>query len=275
MWHVRFGKQADRAREISTHANHARFDCTFGELRATDISCFDCVVPLDLPDYDEVRWNEGYWGRKFWSPHPDHVKLCDDKLSLNRFLLDSEFAALVPPLRESNSDQFPYILKRRRDEWGRNSFVIRNVEDERMLAELVASPDYFRQAYVVGREEYAVHILMVDNTVEYAQTVKYEMGSASWIKGEKAAPESIVYLPPDDYLAVFARLLTKIGYGGTCCIDYKMDNGRPMLLEINPRVGASLTRDIDRYLEAYLRSLGLSDSRVWNVLRRALKTRRK
>jgi hypothetical protein len=43
----------------------------------------------------------------------------------------------------------------------------------------------------------------------------------------------------------------------TCWIDYKMDSGMPKLLEINPRFGATLTRDINRYLEAYLSSLGM------------------
>jgi glutathione synthase/RimK-type ligase-like ATP-grasp enzyme len=275
MWHVRFGKQDDRIRELATHIDRDRFDWQVGELRATDISGFDCVVPLDLPDYDAIRWNEGHWGKTFWSPHPDHVRLCDDKLALNRLLLDGEFAALVPPLRETDSDPFPYVLKKRRDEWGRHSHLIRDREDERMAAELLTSPDYFRQAYVPGHEEYAVHVLMVDNSVRYAQTVKYDMASAGCIKGQGAVPQSIAYLPADDHLAVFARLLATIGYSGTCCIDYKMDNGRPMLMEINPRVGASLIPDINRYLEAYLRSLGLSQKRVWNVLRQVLKTRRK
>lgn len=275
MWHVRFGKQDDRAREMPVHIDRSRFDYEFGELGAADMSRVDCIVPLDVPDYDEARWNAGYWGRKFWSPHPDHVALCGDKLLLNRFVLDSEFAALVPPLHDDATGQFPYALKKRRDAWGRNSFVIRTIEEERMAAELIASPDYFRQAYIAGREEYAVHFLMVDNKVAYAQTVRYEMEPGGDIKGERAVPVSIVYLPAGDHLAVFARLLTRIGYCGTCCIDYKMDNGRPMLLEINPRVGASLIPDINRYLEAYLRSLGLSHSRMWGALRRALKTRRK
>jgi hypothetical protein len=45
---------------------------------------------------------------------------------------------------------------------------------------------------------------------------------------------------------------------------------QPMLLEINPRIGASLMPDINRYLMAYLRSLGLSRRRVRDVLRRVM-----
>lgn len=273
MWHVRFGNKDDRAREMAIHLDRARFDCEFGDLAGVDMSRFDCVVPLDLPDYETARWNEGHWGRKYWSPHPDHVRLCDDKLALNRFVLDGEFAALVPRLHDDGPARFPYALKKRRDEWGKNSFVIRTAEDERLLAEQIASPDYFRQAYISGHEEYALHVLMVDTKVEYAQTVRYEVEPADYILGERAAPKTIDYLPAGDHLAIFTRLLASVGYCGTCCIDYKMHEKQPMLLEINPRIGASLMPDINRYLMAYLRSLGLSRRRVRDVLQRVM-TRR-
>jgi hypothetical protein len=54
---------------------------------------------------------------------------------------------------------------------------------------------------------------------------------------------------------------------GTCCIDYKIDNGLPKLFEINPRYGASLTGDINRYLKAYLRSLGVREMMAWKTPR--------
>jgi hypothetical protein len=41
-----------------------------------------------------------------------------------------------------------------------------------------------------------------------------------------------------------------------CCINYKLDGGRPMLLEINPRFGYSLCFDVNRFLAAYVASLG-------------------
>ena len=46
-----------------------------------------------------------------------------------------------------------------------------------------------------------------------------------------------------------------LDYTGTCCINYKLADGVPMLFEINPRFGATLCADINPYLDAYLASL--------------------
>ncbi|HVO91225.1 MAG TPA: ATP-grasp domain-containing protein [Terriglobales bacterium] len=256
-WRIKFGNQNDRAREIATYVDHTRFKCEFGVLNSTDISRYDCVVPLTLSDYEALRSHDNFNGTKFWLPDAETVETCHDKLSLNHALLEGEFAEIVPALRTSRSNEFPYILKKRQDEWGCNSFVVRNSDDERAMAALIESPDYFCQTYIFGSEEYALHVLFINNEVAYAQTVKYEMGSSSYVKGKRLSPVQTTYLSENYHLARFHRVLAALGFNGTCCINYKMDNGLPMLLEINPRIGASLTSCINEYLESYLLSLGL------------------
>ncbi len=215
-------------------------------------------MPVDLADYKTIEANKRFFGSKFWAPDRATIDMCHDKLALNRRLLGGRFAELVPPLRPGNDGTFPYIVKKRGDIWGVNSFVVRNGDDERTLAPQLQSPEYFCQAYVSGTEEFALHVLMAGDEVAYAQTVKYEIGRDFYVLGKNLHEQRRALLPENEFLATFSALLAELNYSGTCCIDYKMDNGRPKLMEINPRVGASLTADINRYLEAYLTSLAIA-----------------
>src|SRR5262245_22208995 len=129
MWNVRLGDTW--ANNISRTVDRTHFNCQFGDLDSVNPDDFDCIVPLALRDYETLEKNQVFAGTKFWFPKSEIVNICDDKLVLNHLLLGGEYAELIPPLREKNSTQFPYILKKRRDEWGMNTFIIRDTEDER------------------------------------------------------------------------------------------------------------------------------------------------
>lgn len=83
------------------------------------------------------------------------------------------------------------------------------------------------------------------------------------VLGKNVKAQQSRYLLTNEHIAVFSRMLRALDYTGTCCIDYKIENGSPKLLEINPRYGASLSGDINRYLAAYLSSLGVVDKKVF------------
>lgn len=257
MWHVLFGTEKYRAYDIVKTIDKRRYRCDFGDLEHADLGQFDCVVPQVFSDYDALKSKMDQRGIKFWCPKPETVDLCDDKLALNKFLLGGAFAELVPPLLEKEAGRYPYILKKRTDENGAHAFVIRTLDDERAFTNLLDSPEYFCQTYVPGREEFAVHILYVHDEIAYAQTVKYEFVEKVYAKGQHFCLKRRTYLSNNDHLDAFAKILRSVEYTGTCCIDYKMQDGQPQILEINPRGGSSLPRDINRYLEAYLASLGI------------------
>jgi hypothetical protein len=143
MWKIRFGNHESWAHGIASAVDRACFECQFGDLCGIDFSDFDCVVPLMLPDYDVLQNSIALFGKKFWCPNPRIVNICDDKLHLNQLLLRDKFGELVPPLLAGKIQKFPYIVKKRRDAWGTNSFVVRNVEEERALASIIESQEYF------------------------------------------------------------------------------------------------------------------------------------
>ena len=97
-----------------------------------------------------------------------------------------------------------------------------------------------------GRTEYATHMLIVDGMVIYHSSNEYEMAQEFSVKGNALAPVSEVIDADVDARIIdeLSALLRTIGFNGTCCVDYKIVDGRIRLLEVNPRCGFSLFRDI-------------------------------
>jgi carbamoylphosphate synthase large subunit len=154
---------------------------------------------------------------------------------------------------------FPYVLKRREAEAGTQVFIIRTPADEARYSALLMDDAYFCQAYIPGRLEYALHLLLVDGRIFYQSTNAYEMPGQYAVKGIALGPVNAVYGAESNPTAVdtLVEFLRSIDFSGVCCMDYKLVDGRLQILEINPRVGFTLYRDIDRFLPAYEQALGL------------------
>jgi predicted ATP-grasp superfamily ATP-dependent carboligase len=79
--------------------------------------------------------------------------------------------------------------------------------------------------------------------------IEYAFASMTPIKGK----DRMIYrkVCPCPHLALFSAVLTSIGFQGLCCVNYKLVDHRPFILEINPRFGGSLTG----YFFSFLRHL--------------------
>lgn len=255
MRHILFGPKQDWAAGIARNLDCDAFACRFANLGASDFADFDAVVPLRHLDYTDLRAQQEWAGRKFLAP-PEHlIRLCHDKLALNRFLLGTRHAALVPRILDPGETLYPCILMRREDFWGQNSHLIRGPEDVRRLGPLLEDPAYFRQAYIPGAEERATHILARDGAVLFRRTVIAEVAPGPYVMGRQAAPQHRRFAEDAAGDAALDALIATLGYTGTCCIDYKVEDRAVRLFEVNPRFGWSLQLDINAYLRAYLAAL--------------------
>jgi hypothetical protein len=210
----------------------------FGDLDQEDLAAYDLVVPLTIEDLrflDTVRHKT--IGNPLPIPSLPSVALCDDKLLLNAALAGLGFGDCVPPMGQTLP--FPYIVKKRIDQYGEHSHRILDARGQEALAGLIHDPEYFCQQFVPGPYEYATHMIMRDGRVSSVLNIEYLFKSDVPIKGKDAKIYTRVCRSPHD--ALFADILRKIGFEGLCCVNYKMDGGRPRLLEINPRFGASLS----------------------------------
>jgi hypothetical protein len=250
---ILFGWRPDWRRRLERHIDKGEYRYDFAEPGKLEPAACDCVVPLTLDDYSALaRWPD-LQGRKFLVPDAELVALCDDKLAFNRHLLAGPFAHLVPPLADGADPAMPGILKKRRSEFGKDSFIVGGGPPAPEIAARLADPDYFRQVLIAGEEEFALHLLLVGGTIVFHRTVRYRMPGALTVKGAAARPVESDMLADSPHLAAFAPMMAALGYTGTCCIDYKLaSGGQPMLFEVNPRVGLTLLDDINRYLGALL-----------------------
>lgn len=235
----------------------AAYDIDCVNFERFDLTKTDIAVPLTLADAAVLRDRHRAQRHKFLVPSAAVTALCHDKKMLNETLLGSRFAHLIPPIQETATRTRPYVLKRRDALSGQDIFIIGTPEEEAMHEDRLRSDRYFCQAYVDGSIEYATHMLIADGALRYHFTNQYRMAPHA-VKGDQGQPlgETFGIAMAPRVLDEFTEVLRLIGFEGACCIDYKIEAGQIRLLEINPRCGFSLFRDINRFLQAYSAALG-------------------
>ena len=210
----------------------------FGVITTDSFLRYDIVVPLSLPALEEARRYSPLQKNALPLPAAESVLLCDDKYEFNQALIEAGFGRYIPKMAQGLALTPPYILKKRSGSWGKDCYIIRNHDDEEAQLDRITDPRYFCQEFIPGSTEFAAHILFVDGRIVKALNIKYEFSGDTHIKGQNAAFFQVVHRCP--YLNLFAQVLQTIQFDGLCCVNYKVANGQPFLLEINPRFGGSL-----------------------------------
>jgi len=254
---VAFGRVGDWENLVRGTIDQSEYavDCVdFGEF---DLALFDYAVPLTLQDSTVLRSRYGDRNPKYILPDVEAAALCADKKIFNETILKSVYGWIIPPMFHKAVRVYPYVLKKRAQLSGVETFVVRNAADEASHAARLGSDEYFCQSYVSGKLEFATHMLLVDGCAVYHSTNAYEMAGDFMVKGNAIQPirELIGIDIHPGVIEGFSNLLRMIGFNGICSIDYKIFDGRVRLLEVNPRVGFSLFRDINRFLYAYRNAL--------------------
>ncbi len=169
------------------------------------------------------------------------LRLCNDKYRFNQVLQLLGFGRYLPSTQMPLT--LPYVLKRKVDEYGSHSHIIKTQEQEAALLANQNPDDYFRQTLITGRDEYATHILFKDGRIVASLSFRNRFEGSAYIFGlHQKESYKMLCQTPADRLALFARILRAIGYEGLCCFDYKLVDGEPRIFELNPRMGGSLCR---------------------------------
>jgi len=217
---------------------HTRHSLEFASLSGRDFSRYDLVVPLSVPDTLVLSAQRHALAHTL-IPIPDarSVHLCNDKYLLNRELGERGFSQFVPAMLDR--PVVPFMLKARVAENSERCYIVHDAQTRAMHEHLIGSPDYFCQQLVMGRSEFAAHVLLAGGRVVTETTIEYVADRDAFIKmGATFHGRKIVRCA---FTPLFERMLVAIGFEGLCCINYKVVDGRPMVLEINPRFGGSLS----------------------------------
>jgi len=233
---ILFSEKPEWADEIRRGFWRMPHQVDFGKITEDSYRRYDIVVPLSLSELEVARRHCPPENCALPLPSAGAVKLCEDKYEFNRVLIKAGFGRYIPTMGAGLAT--PYILKKRIGEWGKDCYLILNSSDEEKHLHLIQDPRYFCQQMVLGTREFATHILFTGGKIVKALNIRYEFTGAAPIKGQdKELFQTISGCP---YLGLFARILRTIEYEGLCCVNYKVANGEPLLLEINPRFGGSL-----------------------------------
>jgi ATP-grasp domain-containing protein len=246
---ILFSAKPEWESEIKSGFRRLPHQIEFGPINEESFQRYDIVVPLSLDTLEIARRCSPFAKTVLPLPSRESVHLCDDKYQFNQTLIAAGFGRYIPKLGNRATLTLPYILKKRIGEWGKDCFVVRNPEDEAMQLGRITNSEYFCQELIPGSEEFATHILFVGGRIIKALNIKYEFRCDTPIKGQDTAIAQSVYRC--QFLDEFAQILEAIQFQGLCCVNYKVANGQPFLLEINPRFGGSLAP----YFFAFIRHL--------------------
>ena len=257
---IAFGRIGEWEDVIPATIDTGAYDFACVDFLDFDLDAVDYAVPLTLKDARDLRGRYGDRHAKYLLPSLKAIWQCDDKKIFYQTAVANGFQHVIPPLYSETERIFPYVLKGREAEAGTQVFVIRNAADEAAFSARMSDDAYFCQAYVPGHVEYALHLLLVDGRMLYRSTNVYEMPGEYAVKGLALGPVDAIYGAETDpeVLNTLVKFLRSIDFNGVCCMDYKMVDGRLQILEVNPRVGFTLYRDINRFLPAYEQALGLT-----------------
>ena len=226
----------DWAAEIRKGFKNSRHHISFGEISAENTGDYDLIVPLTIQELESKELQALLKDNPIPVPSVESIHLCDDKYQFNKALTANGFEAYIPRMNDSHA--FPYILKKKIDQYGENTHIINGSQDQEQFSEKINSPEYFTQEIISGRYEYATHIVYKDGRIVNSLNIKYMFRSEISIKGKDESLTAICACP---YLKIFASILAFIGYEGLCCFNYKVRDKIPCIIEINPRFGGSLT----------------------------------
>jgi hypothetical protein len=98
------------------------------------------------------------------------------------------------------------------------------------------------QEYIQSDKEYAGYFVVKKGKIMFSFAYLRHYGNRIYIKGDsldKTTQERIEIV--SRHINVFEQFLLPLKYTGACCIDYKIVDGIPIVLEINPRLGGSLS----------------------------------
>ena len=249
---ILFGLKPEWEAALHRSADVARFAVEMADLRTADLSGYAAIVPLNLPDHEVLERAD-----LPALPVPRSIRqLCHDKVNLNRRLIDLGFGDHVPRMPDQIPQDLssnPVILKPRRGAWGRGAALLQAGAKLEVAEAALIEGTHFLQDLVPGRIEYAAHVLVHRGMPCFWQVNEYDMGDKPVVKGIDGKPRASRWLPNVPGQDTLTAILRAIGFDqGTCCVDYRIVDGRVRLFEINPRFGGSLAWHVMPYLEAYL-----------------------
>jgi len=214
---ILFSIREDWEPNIRRDFRYTHHELIFGGFNGNNLGQYDLLVPLTIADLEYLdSISHLIENNPIPIPSRKSLTLCNDKYLFHQKLVENGFEKYLPKI--SDHLPYPYILKKKVDEWGMNSHIIHNREEELPFSEYLSSSEYFLQELVPGKEEYTTHILFSKGRIICASNIEYVFKTDFFIKGKGENPVTR-QIEQSPHLHLFSSILDVIGFEGLCCFN--------------------------------------------------------
>ena len=223
---ILFSKYNDDWEKLLSYSfKFSKHDFFFKDIKLENIEKYDLVIPLQISDLKYINTIKTINNSKktIFVSSTKSIEICDDKFLFNNKLIEKGFAKYIPEMW--NKENYPYILKKKIDNWWKNTHIILNSKKEKEFLYLIDNNDYFTQKIIKGNCEYATHIFIKDWKILNSLNIMYYFRNNISIKWkDNVYMEKICSC---QYLILFESILNGIDFNWLCCINYKILDDTP------------------------------------------------
>lgn len=186
-------------------------------------------------------------------PSSDVINLAQDKMAFSNYLKEKGYSQYLP-LEGKDVNSYPYVLKGRTGFYGDNVFIVENEEHEKQYLDRLRSSKNFKQEFLEGCEEYALYYIFDGSNFVYLNEIKYTYEERYFVKSSRYKATSIESRCECSFKDIFSDILRELNYNGFGCYNYKIVDDQLKIIELNPRIGASMKRGfLLEGLDAYVK----------------------
>ncbi|BAX93422.1 ATP-grasp domain-containing protein [Mycobacterium shigaense] len=182
--------------------------------------------------------------RHLTSPH-DLIAKVSDKKKLHDFLARSGFQEYLPAVfGEGEAVRYPCVVKRLDLYAGDGVRIAHDIEQlvSHLRDPLFRQHPYQIQELIAGEFEYVTHLVCKSGEILEEHSFEYRMRGPAEIRRFRSPVEFNRSTQSDEVMSIFSRIVRSLNFTGPCNVNFKLIDGRPVVFEINPRLGGSLMK---------------------------------
>jgi carbamoylphosphate synthase large subunit len=174
-------------------------------------------------------------------PSKELVHLASHKELFYNFLSKHGFKENFPQSLDAPDFNKPFMIKRLHGEGGLGIFL---VWDEKRYKEVLTQPSlknepYVLEEYIEGDDEYIFYAVCKSGEILWSASLVGKPPVDSRVQKGSFTNAVEVEIPLEIY-NVFKDILKTLNYEGPANFNYKLKNNKPVIFEMNPRVGGTL-----------------------------------
>jgi carbamoylphosphate synthase large subunit len=183
-------------------------------------------------------------------PDNDIIKVFQNKRAFKDFLKINNIHHYAKDYTIEDVE-FPAILKRTDLVKGKGIFVIQDMEElqARLSMPLYTNQEYIIEKYIPTHYEPVTWMVCKDGEVLWHKSLQWSKDTSPIIKtgAESGGKE---YNPSELTIEVFKQVVKISNYSGPIAFNYKMFEDKPVIFEVNPRLGGTLMLEENMHILA-------------------------